>query len=79
MPLRILARRSTLTALANGLFGAGVLLLFAAMYRPGSFRSSLLLAAGLLLVGALACWIAAAQWGTTEENPDTTGKDRGER
>jgi hypothetical protein len=76
MSLRIRARRSTLTALANGLFGAGVVLLFVAMYRHGSFRSPLLLAAGVLLAGAIACWIAAARWGTIEEDAKrTSGSD----
>jgi hypothetical protein len=70
MPLPIRVRRSTLTALANGLFGAGVLLLLVAMYRHGSFRSPLLLAAGVLLAGAIASWIAAARWGRIEEEVD---------
>ena len=70
MVRRIRARRSTLTAVANGLFGAGVLLLFVAMYRHGSYHSPWLLAAAVMLVGAVACWVIAARWGSIEEDVD---------
>jgi hypothetical protein len=68
MPPRVRVRRSILTALANALFGMAVLLLFAGMYRHGSFRSPLVLVAGMALAGAIVGWIAAARWGRIEEN-----------
>jgi hypothetical protein len=74
MRLRTLARRSTLTALANGLFGISVLLLFVAMYRHGSYRSAVVLVAGLALAGAIAGWIAAARWGRVEENAERSSR-----
>ena len=74
MAPRIRARRSTLTAVANGLFGAGVLLLFVAMYRHGSYHSPWLLMAGVLLVGALAGWIVAARWGSVEEDVEQSSR-----
>ena len=74
MAPRIRARRSTLTAVANGLFGAGVLLLFAAMYRHGSYHSPWLLVAGVLLVGALVGWIVAARWGSVEEDVEQSSR-----
>jgi len=67
-PWRIRARRSTLTAVANVLFGAGVFLLFVSLYREASFGSPALLLAGLLLAGAIGSWIAAAQWGSIEDD-----------
>jgi quinol-cytochrome oxidoreductase complex cytochrome b subunit len=69
-------RRSTLTALANSLFAAAVLLLFAAMYRQGSFRSPWVLVAALLLVGAIACWGAAARWGRIEDDVEPRAGSR---
>jgi hypothetical protein len=74
MPLPMRARRSTLTAFANISFGLGVLLLFVAMYNPGSsFRGALLVLAGVLLVGAIAGWIAAARWGRIGDDGGRNG------
>jgi hypothetical protein len=57
----LLKQRSTFTALAATCFGAGLLLIFIAMYRPGS---PLTVTAGLVLLAATAaCWVYAAQRG----------------
>jgi hypothetical protein len=73
-PWRAYARRSTLTALANALFGVSVLSLLVGMYRQGSYRSPWVLVAGILLVGAIAGWAAAARWGAVEEDADRSNR-----
>jgi hypothetical protein len=67
-PRRNRLRRSTLTAVANVLFGAGLVLLFVRLYRDASFGGPALLVAGLLLAGAIGSWIAAAQWGAIDDD-----------
>jgi len=56
-----LKRPSTLTALSACLFAAGVALLFVALYHDATRGGPILWIAGLLLVGTVACWIAAAR------------------
>jgi hypothetical protein len=60
LPAR-LKRQSTLTGLAACLFVGGVVLLFVALYYDATLGGPLLWIAGSLLIGTLACWIAAAR------------------
>ena len=67
MPLPAqLKRQSTLTGLSACLFVAGLVVFFVALYHDATRGGPLLWIAGLLLVGTVACWIAAARAGQTE-------------
>jgi hypothetical protein len=55
------ANRSTLTGVAAVLFAAGLVLLFAALYRDAAHGGPLLWAGLTLLVATVGCWIAAAR------------------
>ncbi len=56
-----LKKQSTLTGLSACLFAGGVALLFVALYHEAARGGPLLWIAGLLLIGTVACWIAAAR------------------
>ena len=56
-----LARSSTYTALGACLFTAGVVLLFVVLFHETMRAGPALIIAGVLLIGAVASWIAAAR------------------
>jgi hypothetical protein len=55
------AKSSTLTALAACLFTAGVVLLFVVLFRETMRAGPAPIIAGVLLIGTVASWIAAAR------------------
>ena len=52
---------STLTGLAAVLFGAGIIALFAALYRDAAHGGPLLWIGLALLVATVVCWFMAAR------------------
>ena len=59
------AKQSILTGVAALLFGGGVVLLFAALYRDAAHGGPLLWAGLTVLAATVACWFAAAKAGPT--------------
>ena len=54
-------KQSTLTALAACLFTAGLVLLFVVLYHDAMRAGALMWIAVVLLIAAVACWIASAR------------------
>ncbi|HXW25104.1 MAG TPA: hypothetical protein VEK73_10175 [Xanthobacteraceae bacterium] len=68
MSLRgLLARRSTFTALGNSFFAAGVILLFVLLFHEAMRAGPMPIIVGVLLLCAVASWIAAARVPTPED------------
>lgn len=63
MSLPSLEQQSTRTGLGAGLFLAGVVALFIALYHDGSGARQLLWIAAVLLVAAVVAWIASVRAG----------------
>jgi hypothetical protein len=61
-----LKEQSTLTGLSACLFVGGVVVLFLALYHDATRGGPLLWLAGLLLIGTVACWIAASKTGNRD-------------
>jgi multisubunit Na+/H+ antiporter MnhB subunit len=59
--MSLLTRRSTYTALGACCFTAGVVLMFVVLYHEPMRRGPGLIITAVLLIGALACWIASAR------------------
>ena len=57
-------KQSTLTALAACLFTAGLVLLFVVLYHDAMRAGALMWIAVVLLIAAVACWIASARTGS---------------
>jgi hypothetical protein len=57
-------KQSTLTALAACLFTAGVVLLFVVLYHDAMRAGALTWIAAVLLIAAVACWVASARAGS---------------
>ena len=55
------AKQSTLTGVAALLFAAGLVLMFAALYRNAAHGGPLLWIGLALLVATVICWFAAAR------------------
>jgi uncharacterized membrane protein YjgN (DUF898 family) len=54
-------KSSTMTGIAAVLFGCGLVVLFAALFRGSGTQSPLLWIGLLLLVATIVCWFAAAR------------------
>jgi hypothetical protein len=61
-----LMRRSTLTGLGASFFTVGIVLLFVVLFHETTRSGPLAIITAALLVGAFACWIAAARAGKPE-------------
>jgi multisubunit Na+/H+ antiporter MnhB subunit len=59
--MSLLTRRSTYTALGACFFIAGVVLMFVVLYHEPMRRGPGPIITAVLLIGALACWVASAR------------------
>jgi hypothetical protein len=55
-----MVKQSTLTGLGAGLFAAGIVLLFTALFRDAAHGGPILWTALVVLAATIGCWFAAA-------------------